>query len=45
MVLVGALQSTTAIHYFKREGRFAELMEPIPIHVVQNHAALVGVAD
>ena len=29
---------------FKRKGRFAQLMERIPVHVILNRAALVGSA-
>lgn len=40
-----ALERPGFIEYFKRKGRFAELMERIPIHVITTHAALVGAAD
>jgi len=40
-----ALQGPRFMEYFKRKGRFAELMERIPIQVITTHAALVGAAD
>lgn len=39
------LERPLFIKYFKRKGRFAELLERIPIHVITTRAALVGVAD
>lgn len=33
------------MQYFKKKGRFADLMERIPIHVITTRAALVGAAD
>jgi len=39
------LERPLFMKYFKHKGRFAELMERIPIHVITNRAALVGVAD
>ena len=29
---------------FKRKGRFADLMNQIPVHIVLTHAALLGAA-
>jgi glucokinase len=40
-----ALQGPRFMEYFKQKGRFAELMERIPIQVITTHAALVGAAD
>jgi glucokinase len=40
-----ALERPLFMDYFKRKGRFADLMERIPIHVITTHAALVGAAD
>ena len=40
-----ALERPEFMQYFKRRGRFAELMEQIPIHVITTRAALVGAAD
>jgi glucokinase len=39
------LERPLFMKYFKRKGRFAELLERIPIHVITTRAALVGVAD
>jgi glucokinase len=39
-----ALQTPRFMESFKRKGRFSELMESIPIHVVITRAALVGAA-
>jgi glucokinase len=39
------LEGPLFMKYFKRKGRFAELLERIPIHVITTRAALVGVAD
>lgn len=39
------LERPLFMKYFKRKGRFAELLEQIPIHVITTRAALVGVAD
>ncbi|HEY6402040.1 MAG TPA: glucokinase [Blastocatellia bacterium] len=39
-----ALQAPRFMESFKRKGRFSELMERIPIHVVITRAALVGAA-
>lgn len=39
-----ALQAPRFMESFKRKGRFSELMESIPIHVVITRAALVGAA-
>jgi glucokinase len=38
------LEKPAFMEFFKRKGRFAELMERIPVHVILNHAALVGSA-
>jgi len=40
-----ALERPAFLEHFKRKGRFAELMDRIPIHVITTHAALVGAAD
>jgi glucokinase len=32
------------MEWFKRKGRFAELMDRIPIHVITARAALIGAA-
>jgi glucokinase len=42
--LVNALQEPRFMQTFIRKGRFKELMERIPIHVVTTRAALVGAA-
>jgi glucokinase len=42
--LLGALQEPRFIQAFTRKGRFRELMERIPIHVITARAALVGAA-
>jgi glucokinase len=39
-----ALQAPRFMESFKRKGRFSELMESIPIHVLITRAALVGAA-
>jgi glucokinase len=39
-----ALQAPRFMESFKRKGRFSELMESIPIHVVITRAALIGAA-
>ncbi|HEY6404039.1 MAG TPA: glucokinase, partial [Blastocatellia bacterium] len=39
-----ALQGPRFMESFKRKGRFSELMERIPIHVVITRAALIGAA-
>jgi glucokinase len=39
-----ALQGPRFMESFKRKGRFMELMERIPIHVVITRAALIGAA-
>ena len=38
------LEKPAFMESFKRKGRFASLMEHIPVHVILNHAALVGSA-
>ena len=38
------LEEPSFMESFKRKGRFAELMERIPVHVILTHAALVGAA-
>lgn len=40
-----ALERRNFLQNFNRKGRFAELMERIPIHVITTRAALVGAAD
>ena len=40
-----ALERDDFMQHFKRKGRFSELMERIPIHVITTRAALVGAAD
>jgi glucokinase len=40
-----ALRGAHFMQYFKKKGRFADLMERIPIHVITTRAALVGAAD
>ena len=42
--ILGALQDVGFMESFNRKGRFIELMERIPIHVVTARAALVGAA-
>jgi glucokinase len=42
--LLGTLQEPRFIQAFTRKGRFRELMERIPIHVITTRAALVGAA-
>jgi glucokinase len=42
--LVNALQEPRFIQSFIRKGRFKDLMERIPIHVITTRAALVGAA-
>ena len=39
-----AAEESRFMDTFVRKGRFAELMERIPVHVILNHAALVGSA-
>jgi glucokinase len=41
---MAALQKPGFMRSFKRKGRFAELMERIPIHVVVSQAGLAGAA-
>jgi len=41
---LGVLQGGRFMESFKRKGRFAELMERIPVHVILTSAALVGSA-
>src|SRR5262249_5757644 len=41
---LGALEGPGFMAAFKRQGRFAELMGRIPVHVVLNRAALLGAA-
>jgi glucokinase len=40
-----ALRGAHFMQYFKKKGRFSDLMERIPIHVITTRAALVGAAD
>jgi len=42
--VLSALEKPGFMESFKRKGRFAELMGQIPVHVILNHAALVGAA-
>jgi glucokinase len=42
--ILAALQRPAFMQSFKRKGRFAELMERIPIHVVVSMAGLTGAA-
>jgi glucokinase len=42
--ILAALQRPAFMQSFKRKGRFAELMDKIPIHVVVNMAGLTGAA-
>lgn len=39
------LEQPKFVEYFKRKGRFDDLMGRIPIHVITAHAAIVGAAD
>jgi glucokinase len=42
--LLNALQEPRFMQTFSRKGRFKDLMERIPIHVITTRAALVGAA-
>jgi glucokinase len=42
--ILRVLEEPGFMESFKRKGRFAQLMERIPIHVILAHAALVGAA-
>ena len=42
--LSGALRDPRFIQTFVRKGRFKNLMEQIPIHLITTRAALVGAA-
>lgn len=42
--ILNLLEKPAFMESFKRKGRFAQLMERIPVHVILNHAALVGSA-
>ena len=42
--MLGVLKGTRFMEAFSRKGRFAQLMERIPVHVILSHAALVGSA-
>ena len=42
--VLSVLQAPRFMEWFKRKGRFAELLERIPIHVITARAALIGAA-
>jgi len=42
--LLGALQEPRFMQAFTKKGRFRDLMERIPVHVITTRAALVGAA-
>ena len=42
--LVGLLQEPQFIRTFSRRGRFAHLMQRVPVHVTTASAALIGAA-
>jgi glucokinase len=42
--MLRVLKGTRFMEAFRRKGRFAQLMERIPVHVILSHAALVGSA-
>jgi glucokinase len=42
--VLSVLEKPGFIESFKRKGRFSQLMERIPVHVILSHAALVGAA-
>jgi glucokinase len=42
--ILNLLERPAFMECFKRKGRFAQLMERTPVHVILNHAALVGSA-
>jgi glucokinase len=42
--ILNLLEKPAFMESFKRKGRFAQLMECIPVHVILNQAALVGSA-
>ena len=42
--MLGVLKGIRFMEAFSRKGRFAQLMERIPVHVILSHAALVGSA-
>jgi glucokinase len=42
--VLGALQQPRFIQTFTRKGRFKNLMERVPVHVITARAALIGAA-
>jgi len=42
--ILAVLQGPRFMESFTRKGRFAELMKQTPVHIVLNHAALIGAA-